>query len=115
MQLNPQAQEFQVASNHGNSYLIDTIQTLHMPKADMITFDGDPLKFWPFIKAFDNNVGRLVNVDEHAKLARLMQFCKGCAFKVIESCTAMDYGGYERARSLLRERFGDRFAISAHG
>lgn len=36
--------------------------TLH--KTDMMTFDGVPIKFWTFI-------GRH-NVDEHAKLAKLL-------------------------------------------
>ena len=52
--------------------------TLHMPGVEMMTFDGDPLKYWTFLKAFDNSISEY-NVDEHAKLARLLQYCKGRA------------------------------------
>ncbi len=51
-------------------------------------------------------------MDEHAKLARLLQYCKGRAYKVIECCAAMDTNGYARARYLLHQRFGDTYAIS---
>ena len=107
--LDPLAPEFRVADqNHtSNGAIEEMIHTLHMPKADMMTFDGDAIKYWTFIKAFDNSVGKY-NVDEHAKLARLLQYCKGRAYKVIESCAAMEKGGYKRARQLLHERFGDR-------
>ena len=89
----------------------EMIHALHMPKTEMMTFEGEPIKFWTFIKAFDNNIGRY-NIDEHAKLARLLQYCKGRAYKVIEGCAAMNQGGYMRARELLHERFGDKYAIS---
>ena len=52
------------------------------------------------------------NIDKHGKLARLLQYCKRKVYKVIEGCTAKSEGGYERARELLMERFGDKFAIS---
>lgn len=63
--LNPMAPEFQASSN---THLINMIQTLHMPKADMMTFDGDPLRFWTFIKAFDNNIGEAVAVHQRSGL-----------------------------------------------
>ncbi len=76
-----------------------------------MTFDGDPIRFWTFTKAFDNNVGHH-NIAEHAKLARLLQYCEGKAYRLIESCAAMTHGGYQRARELLQERFGDTYSIT---
>ena len=76
----------------------------------MITFDEDPTKFWTIMKGFENNVGKY-GVDEHAKLARLLHYCKGKAYKLVEACAAMGCGGYQRARELLHERFGDAYAI----
>ena len=84
---------------------------LQMPKTEMITFDGDPTKFRTFMEAFKNNVGKY-RVDEHAKLARLLQYCKGKAYKLVEACAAMECGRYQRAKELLHERFGDAYAIS---
>lgn len=66
--LNALVSEFQQTSRT----IEEMINSLHMPKAEMMTFDGDPIKYWTFIKAFDNSVGKY-NVDEHAKLARLLQ------------------------------------------
>ena len=118
-QLNPTAREFKprevtvaAPTTPINMAMEEMIRTLQMPKTEMITFDGDPTRFWTFMRAFENNVGKY-NVDEHAKLARLLQYCRGKAHKLVETCTAMEYGGYQRAKDLLRKRFGDKYAISA--
>ena len=60
--LNPLAPAFQQA-NHSlvNGGAIEKmIHTLHMPRAEMTTFDGDPLNYWTFIKAFDNNIDEYI-------------------------------------------------------
>ena len=109
--LNPHAPEFQVRNTDQKIY--DMIQTLHMPKTEMSAFDGDPIKYHNFIRAFENNAGRYL-VGEHAELARfLLQYTKRKAYQVIESCAAMETGGYERAKQLLHERFGDGYTIGA--
>lgn len=115
--LNPCATEFHVQPSYrpveGEPIgLEDMIHVLSIPKTEMMTFDGDPIKYWTFIKAFENSIGKH-RIDEHAKLARLLQYCKGRAYKVIEPCAVMEAGGYARAKNLLHERFGDKFAISA--
>ena len=81
LHLDPRAQEFRprhyrqevpaTASIYHNP-LEEMIRMLQMPKTEMITFDGDLTEFWTFIKAFENNIGKY-RVDEHAKLARLLQ------------------------------------------
>ena len=109
--MNPHTPVFQ-SQTVTDQKICEVIQTLHMPRTEISAFNGDPIKYHTFIRAFENNVGRYA-VDEHAKLARLLQYCTGKAHKVIESCAAMQYGGYERALRLLRERFGDRYTISA--
>ena len=90
--------------------LKDLIQSMNLPKAEMINFNGDPIKYWTFIRSFDYNVGHL-NIDNEAKLVRLMYYCKGKAFMVIECCAEMA-DGYERARQLLENRFGDPYFIT---
>ena len=68
----------------------EMVHSLHMPKVEMMIFDGEPMKFWTFMKSFDNNIGRH-NIDEHAKLSRLLQYCKGRAYtgllKVAQLCS----------------------------
>ena len=68
-----------------NSQLIEAIK---LPTAQLAPFDGDPIKYWPFIRAFENCVACSL-VDDGAKLIRLVHYCTGQARKVIESCMVM--------------------------
>jgi len=49
------------------------LEALQMPYAELCAFDGDPLKYWMFITAFENNVGCL-SVDDSKKLTRLTKY-----------------------------------------
>lgn len=90
----------------------DIVNTLCLPKIELPVFDGDPVQFPQFISAFDNTV-HSVETSDAAKLARLLMYCSGRARRTIEACTVMPpRQGYERARQLLYERYGDRFKIS---
>ncbi|MEG7524738.1 MAG: hypothetical protein M3H12_16875 [Chromatiales bacterium] len=75
-----------------------------------MNFDGDPLKNWRFVRAFDNNVKE--NVDDSAKLAMLMRMCVGRVGKVIASCVAMEPSTRcKRARELLDYRFSNTYTV----
>ena len=88
------------------------INIMQLPKAELMTFSGDPLDFWMFMCSFDNSIGSAA-LDDSAKLNRLFQYCKGEAFKVIKCCAVMSPSkGYARARVLLKERFRDDYKIS---
>ena len=88
------------------------INIMQLPKAELMTFSGDPLDFWMFMRSFDNSIGSAA-LDDSAKLNRLFQYCKGEALKVIKCCAVMSPSeGYARARVLLKERFGDDYKIS---
>ena len=88
--------------------LIDSIQ---LPKTELMTFDGNPLKYWMFMRAFQNSVER-ETIDSNAKLMRLLQYCTGKALKVIQSCAVMEPDvGFAKAKELLRERFGNDYTI----
>ena len=80
--------------------------------AERMTFDEDSLKYWTFIRAFDNNIDKY-NVKEHANFARLLQHCKGRAYRVIESFAAIKTTSYARGRLLLRQRFDNEYAVTA--
>ena len=101
-----------VGQTNSGSALQGLVRVLQMPKVELGTFDGDPIRYWTFISSFENNVG-CHDVEDHAKLAQLLQACKGKAHRLIEGCAAMPQGGYQRARRLLEERFGDRYSITA--
>ena len=88
------------------------IGVLQAPKVDLPTFKGDPMQYHIFMRAFDDNVERVMS-DPSSKLARLMQLCAGEAARVIQGCTLMrPERGYVRARQLLKDRYGDEFLIA---
>ena len=90
----------------------DIVDVLQLPKAELHTFDGNPLKYWQFIKAFENSVARVTN-DANAKLTRLIQYCSGKALQVIEFCSVMPpEQGFARAMNILSDRFGNNYVIS---
>ena len=62
---------------------------------------------WPL---FDELV-HSKNIDDHAKLSRLLQFCTGVAYNSIKNCVLID-DGYQVARNTLKSRFGDKILIS---
>ena len=95
-----------------NAQLIETIK---LPIAQLQSFGGDPIHYWPFIRAFESCVATSM-VDDGAKLLRkkrLLQYCTGPARKVVECCMVMPppAAGYARALELLEERFGNEFMI----
>ena len=59
------------------------IGVLQAPKVDLPTFKGDPMQYHIFMRAFDDNVERVIS-DPSSKLARLMQLCTGEAARVIQ-------------------------------
>lgn len=121
--LNPNAPEWQdvkngVSQNNTNTEFMQTIsqqqrllEFMQLPKAELVTFDGDPLQYWTFIRSFENTVGQS-HIDDNSKLTRLLQYCTGSARKVIQ-CTAVMHTdeGYKKARQLLKERFGNEYEI----
>ncbi|KAK4329183.1 hypothetical protein Pmani_000412 [Petrolisthes manimaculis] len=90
----------------------ELIDILQLPKSEIMKYDGDSLKYWLFIRTFDNCVG-CTSADSAYKLNRLLQYCTGKALKVIECCAMMKPDeGYHKARQLLKERFGNDYQIS---
>ena len=100
-----------VGENTANN-LETLIGVLQAPKISLPSFKGDPMQYHPFMRAFDDNVERVIS-DPSSKLARLVQLCTGEAARVIQGCTLMrPERGYTRARQLLKDRFEDEFVIT---
>ena len=88
------------------------LEVLSLPKPQLMTFDGNPLKYHVFMSLFDSSVHR-TNISDAAKLNRLFELCKGKALKVIEPCAlGPPTVGYKEARRLLSTRFGNDYEIS---
>jgi hypothetical protein len=94
---------------HGLSALVEALQ---IPKTELMTFDGDPLKYWMFVRSFENSVEKNY-IGDAARLTLLLQYCTGKAKKVIQCCAVMTpTDGYSAARRLLEERFGNDYNIT---
>lgn len=88
------------------------LEALHLPRAELMSFDGDPLHYWIFTRAFQNSVDN-TSLGDAAKLTRLLQYCTGKAQKVIQCCAVMDPNiGYSRALNLLKGRFGNDYVVA---
>ena len=88
------------------------IGVLQAPMISLPSFKGDPMQYHTFMRAFDDNVERVIS-DPSSKLVRLVQLCTGDAARVIQGCTLMrPERGYARARQLLKDRFGDEFVTT---
>ena len=103
-------------SNDAGVEYLETMQNLAvatmLPKSELIVFDGNPLKYFIFMRTFENNVEKETD-DFSRRLQLLIQFCTGRARRVIESCILLESEeGYLKAKKLLAERFGDVFRVS---
>ncbi|XP_042887248.1 uncharacterized protein LOC122263026 [Penaeus japonicus] len=87
------------------------IEILQLPKVELSSFDGDPLKYWQFVKTFQECVG-VTSVGARAKLTRLLQSCTGRAAKAVACCNLMNAEeGYKKALDILQQRFGNELYI----
>ncbi len=104
-----------VSDDAGEKYL-ETMKKLAvttlLPKSELTMFDGNPLKYFIFIRTFENNVEK--DTDDYSRrLQLLIQYCTGKAKKLIESCIVLEAKeGYLKAKKMLAERFGDVFNVS---
>ena len=88
-------------------------QGFSLPKPDISKFDGNPLDNWNFVCSFDNGIAKNAS-DDSERLSYLLQYCTGATRDAIKSCLALDSAvGYQTARTLLEERFGHPYKITA--
>ena len=89
------------------------VEILSMPKVEIETFCGAPLRYQAFLSLFEETVHNN-NVDDHAKLTtRLLQYTDGQAKSAIRNC-AMVGGlkGYQQASKILKRGFGNKHLVS---
>ena len=101
-------QQIAIQGQQQQRHLLDAIQ---LPSVQIPQFDGNPLQYYSFVRLFESTVER-DTVNSSSRLARLMQYCTGKAKHVISGCTTTDPGvDYLRAKTLLKQRFGDEYTI----
>lgn len=84
---------------------------LSMPKLEIESFDGDPMKFHSFMRSFRLHVGNVCD-NSDAKIAYLLQYTKGVAHDAIKgACIVGGDEGYQCALDTLQELFGSKHVI----
>ena len=84
-----------------------------LPKLELTKFSGNVTEYAQFIKTFDNNIGSKLKDDEE-RLAYLDQYLVGEAKELIRGCLLMPPSeGYNEARNLLHQRYGDPYRTVA--
>ena len=82
-----------------------------LPKREFVRFNGDPMRYWLFMRSFQSNVMNVID-DSDVGLTYFIQYCEGEAREAIESCAILnpDDGFYE-AMEILKKRFGRPYVI----
>ena len=85
---------------------------LHLPRPELVAFDGNPKNYRAFITSFQKNIADKTS-DEVTKLTYLIQHCRGDAKNVIKDCVLLPpESAYVSAVSRLERRFGQSHLIA---
>lgn len=93
--------------------LAETQSQSRLPLPEPGIFDGDLLQYPVWLKAFETLIeGRAVRPSE--RLHFLGNYVKGEAKEVVDSFLLLDSeDAYDKAKEMLKKRFGDPFAVAA--
>ena len=83
-----------------------------LPQRQIPSFNGNPLDYCSFIRAFDTIIASK-EPDYSSKLYYLEQYTTGRPQELVKSCLHMDpEEGYKKARDTLEQRFGEKYRIA---
>ena len=86
--------------------------TLSLPHTEVQTFNGDPLSYCDFVRSFESLIESRTT-DDNTRLNYLVQCTSGDVRELMRSCLSMKRNeGYQEARRLLKERYGQGFKIA---
>ncbi|CAB3981354.1 PREDICTED: uncharacterized protein LOC107342904, partial [Paramuricea clavata] len=86
---------------------------LMLPQPEIPTFDGDPIEFQNFIRAFETLI-ELKTDSDSARLYYLVQYTAGDARELMKSCLSMNGpDGYVEARKALKQKYGQKYKIAS--
>ena len=99
--------------NEISRLLMEQQRASQLPPREIPVFDGDPLKFKMFMQAFKHCVEDKCTTKGDC-MYFLERYTRGRPRDLVQSCLHMDAGrGFEAAKSLLQEHFGDETMITA--
>lgn len=97
--------------NEITAALVQQQRCSSLPARDVPLFDGDPLQYVSFIRAFENGVEEKASHSDC--LYYLEQFTRGQPRELVRSCFHMTLDcGYAKAKQLLQEHFGNKYKIA---
>ena len=83
------------------------INSIYTPRIELPTFDGDPLKYYPFLCTFQHTVDSKIT-DDSVKLDILVQHCSNEVRNLLQCCLIKKpTEGFALAKQLLKDRYGD--------
>ena len=86
---------------------------LTLPQPSMPIFNGNLIDYCDFIRSFKHLI-ESKTTSPSARLYYLIQHTSGSVQELMRSCLTMnDDSGYEEARKLLKERYGQNYQIAA--
>ena len=98
--------------NEITSRLLQQQVSATLPQREMSIFDGDPLQCMYFIRTFEHCVEAKAGTYQDC-LYYLEQYTRGQPRELVRSCLHMTpQQGYERAKELLIEHFGNEYTIA---
>lgn len=99
--------------NEITTLLIQQQRLSTLPKREIPIFDGDPLKYHSFIRAFENGIEKNTT-DNCDRLYFLEQHTRSYARALVRSCHYMNPArGYVKAKALLKEQFGNEQKVAS--
>ena len=107
----PDLLEIMQRQNDITAALVHEQRISSLPSREIPVFDGDPLQFRPFMKAFEQGVES--KAEKGDCLYYLEQFTRGQPQELVRSCQHMvPERGYVMAKGLLTEHFGNPYKLA---
>ena len=101
------------AINEISDMFCKLLQHQSAPDVDIESFDGNPLNYHYFVTMFSDVIEKNIQ-DPRGSLTRLIKFTNGEAKQLIQHCIQLPLEiGYQKARSLLKQKYGDPYTIIA--
>ena len=93
--------------------LVSIVNEMRAPNVVIERFSGNAMDFPFFITSFEEAVEKKVP-DEKTRLQHLMSHVEGTAKELVESCIYLPSSEcYQRAKQLLKERYGNPYIVNA--
>ena len=90
----------------------DVLSVVNTPKFEVEEYDGDPLKYHAFVALLQECVEPVAK-DSTTKIMRMMQHCSEDIKNMVRPfLVEQEEDGYEKAKNLLKQRFGNPHIIT---